>query len=127
MFYDLNKQERLEIVRKINEKILHEINAGKTKFILQHFSNEDTYIRKTAYLAIGKIYKAHKDLHSSILILLNNLFTSENEKVRQTAINAAGEIGIIDFPTIDHLMELGLFDKHHSVRNAVIGSIKKMS
>lgn len=127
MFYDLNKQERLEVVRKINEQILLEINRGKTKFILEHFSNEDTYIRKTAYLAIGKIYKAHKDLHSPILILLNNLFTSENEKVRQTTVNAAGEIGIIDFPPIEHLMEAGLFDEHHSVRNAVIGSIKKMS
>jgi hypothetical protein len=127
MFYDLNKPERLEIVRKINEQILIEINTGKTKFILDHFSDEDTYIRKTAYLAIGKIYKARKELHSSILNLLNKLFISENEKIRQTAINAAGEIGIVDFPPIEHLMESGLFDKHHSVRNAVIGSIKKMS
>ena len=33
---------------------------------------------------------------------------------------------MFDFPPIEHLMEKGLFDEHHSVRNAVIGSIKKM-
>jgi len=31
-----------------------------------------------------------------------------------------------DFGVIEHIMEAGLFDEHHSVRNAVIGSIKKM-
>ena len=46
--------------------------------------------------------------------------------MRQTTINAAGEIGMHDFAPIEHLMEAGLFDKHHSIRNAVFGSIKKM-
>ena len=31
-----------------------------------------------------------------------------------------------DFAPVEYLMEQGLFDEHHSVRNAVIGSIKKM-
>lgn len=58
--------------------------------------------------------------------MLNSLIKSDNEKIRQTVINASGEIGIIDFRTVEILMEEGLFDSHHSVRNAVIGSIKKM-
>jgi hypothetical protein len=29
----------------------------------------------------------------------------DNEKVRQTAVNAAGEIGMYDFDPITHIME----------------------
>ncbi len=50
----------------------------------------------------------------------------ELHHIRQTAINSAGEIGKKEFGKIVHLMDIGLFDKHHTVRNAVIGSIKKM-
>jgi hypothetical protein len=125
-FYDLSKSERIELVNKMNQDILFDLKAAKQKFISAYFSNEDTYIRKTAYLAIGKIYRAEKQLRKGILNLLDHLFRSENEKIRQTVINSAGEIGKFDFDTIDHLMRKGLFDSHHSVRNAVIGSIKKM-
>lgn len=125
-FYDLDKSERNKLVEQINHRIYSELKNGKNKLITGYFSDEDTYIRKTAYLAIGKIHLADKALKKNTLKLLDELFSSENEKVRQTAINAAGEIGKIDFPAIDHLMRKGLFDPHHSVRNAVIGSIKKM-
>jgi hypothetical protein len=56
----------------------------------------------------------------------NTLLASELEKTRQTVINAAGEIGKFHFEKVQHFFDKGLFDKHHSVRNAVIGSIKKM-
>jgi HEAT repeat protein len=125
-FYDLSKQQRVELVEKINEKIISDLRADKNNAILNYFSDEDTYIRKAGYLTIGKIYKNERSLQKKILKLLDHLFSSENEKVRQTTINAAGEIGKIDFVVIDHLMRKGLFDEHHSVRNAVIGSIKKM-
>ncbi len=93
---------------------------------MKYASDEDTYIRKTAYLAIGKIHKANEDLRNKILTELDRLMGNNNEKVRQTAVNGAGEIGMYDFGVIEHIMEKGLFDEHHSVRNAVIGSIKKM-
>ncbi|OFY82328.1 MAG: hypothetical protein A3F72_03400 [Bacteroidetes bacterium RIFCSPLOWO2_12_FULL_35_15] len=126
-FYDLNKQQRQALVEKINENILSDILKDKDDHILDYFSDEDTYIRKTAYLAIGRIYKAHKGLQKNMLHFLNSQIGSKNEKVRQTVINAAGEIGMFDFSAIEQLMKTGLFDEHHSVRNAVIGSIKKMS
>lgn len=63
---------------------------------------------------------------SKIIQLLDNLFKTGNEKVRQTTINAAGEIGIKAFENVEHFFDNGLFDEHHSVRNAVIGSVKKM-
>ena len=126
-FYDLSKEQRVKLVEAINANILLEIKSKKQTHILNYFSDEDTYIRKTAYLAIGKIYKVESSLQVPILDLLKKLLKSDNEKVRQTTVNAAGEIGMKDFEPIAYFMETGLFDKHHSVRNAVIGSIKKMS
>lgn len=125
-FYGLNKEERVLLVEKINNQILTDIQLNAEKKILTYFSDEDTYIRKTAYLAIGKIWKKNENLRPILLDTLNNLFKSANEKVRQTAINAAGEVGILDFETVAHFFDEGLFDPHHIVRNAVIGSVKKM-
>jgi len=125
-FYDLSKEQRVKLVEEINAHILSEIKSKKQTYILNYFSDEDTYIRKTAYLAIGKIYKAEENLRVAVLGLLEKLFKSDNEKVRQTVVNAAGEIGMKDFTPITSFMEQGLFYKHHSVRNAVFGSIKKM-
>ena len=124
-FYDLKKEDRVELVEKISKEIFDELSAGKQEKIVIYFSDEDTYIRKTGYLAIGRIYKANQRLQPRVLKLLDRLAVSENEKVRQTAINAAGEIGMKDFDHVAKFMENGLYDKHHSVRNAVIGSIKK--
>ena len=125
-FYNLSKEQRLKLVEEIHSNILSEVKNKKQVHISSYFSDKDTYIRKTAYLAIGKIYQAESKLQTAILKLLDKLAVSENEKVRQTAVNAAGEIGIKDFEPITKFMEQGLFDPHHSVRNAVIGSIKKM-
>lgn len=125
-FYDLDKEQRFHLVDKINKIILADIQKEKIGDIVTYCSDEDTYIRKTAYQAIGKIYKANPVLQTKILKLLDMLFKSDNEKVRQTAINAAGEIGIKEFESVEHFFDNGLFDEHHSVRNAVIGSIKKM-
>jgi len=125
-FYDLSKEKRVELVDIIQVAILSDISKGKDTAILRYASDEDTYIRKTAYLAIGRIHKANEGLRPKIVKLLDKLLKNDNEKVRQTMVNAAGEIGMYDFDEIAHIMEVGLFDTHHSVRNAVIGSIKKM-
>ena len=125
-FYDLNKEERNERAAQIHADIQADLKAKTQDSILLFYSDEDTYIRKAAYLATGKIYKQHSELRKQILTQLQEVFLSGNEKIRQTTINAAGEIGIIDFGPIESLMEQGLNDVHHSVRNAVIGSVKKM-
>lgn len=125
-YYDLDKIQRIKLVHKINEDILTAITLDLKDTVLNYFSDDDTYIRKAAYLAIGKIYRDHPELQSKLLKQLDKFYESENEKVRQTVINAAGEIGIIEFERVEHFFESGLFDAHHSVRNAVIGSIKKM-
>jgi HEAT repeat protein len=125
-FYDLSKEKRMALVEQMSGIIFSEISAGRLKQLPAYFADEDTYIRKAAYLAIGRIYKANESLQEKILSLLDKLFTSDQEKIRQSCINAAGEIGMLHFDAIAGLMAKGLFDTHHIVRNAVIGSIKKM-
>lgn len=125
-FYNLTKEERIKLVEKISQSLLSDFENKTLNSIFFYFSDEDTYIRKSAYIAVGRIYKSNTTIQQQIIQTLFKLVESDNEKVRQTVINAAGEIGIIDFNVVEKFMEVGLFDEHHSVRNAVIGSIKKM-
>jgi len=125
-FYDLSKQERINVVADISNNIFREIESAKFNKTLLYFSYEDTYIRKSAYLALGRLYLSHKTLQPSIIKMLESLFLQDDFKIRQTVINAAGEIGKVDFAVVQHFFDMGLFDTHHSPRNAVIGSIKKM-
>jgi HEAT repeat protein len=125
-FYDLPKQERADLVMQISDDILEELRSNNLNKTVSYFSDEDTYIRKSAYLSVGRIYAANPKLQSSIIKALNLLLQNENFKVRQTIVNAAGEIGKKDFEVVKHFFDKALFDAHHSVRNAVIGSVKKM-
>lgn len=125
-FYDLNKSERTDVVARIGSDIFSDIVSGKHQMLLQFFSDEDTYIRKSAYLAVGRIFSKNKNLTESILAALHDLFKSTQFEVRQTVVNAAGEIGKSDFEIVQSFFDAGLFDAHHAVRNAVIGSMKKM-
>lgn len=125
-FYDLNKQERLALVAEIGSNILTEMGTADFKNTIRYFSDEDTYIRKSGYLSIGKIYLGKPALLPKIISSLEKLLLSADFKIRQTVINAAGEIGKTNFESVQHFFDKGLFDEHHSPRNAVIGSIKKM-
>lgn len=125
-FYDLTKRQRVDVVQELTAGILNDLRSGKEKNILNYFSDADTYIRKNGYLSIGKIYKMYPDLQQGIFKLLKHLLHSDNAYVRQTTVNAAGEIGIQDFTLVECFFDTALFDPHHSVRNAVIGSVKKM-
>jgi HEAT repeat protein len=125
-FYDLHKEERAETVRQISDDLLKELRAAKSKKTIAYAGDEDTYIRKAAYLSLGRIYLAQPELRAGMIRLIDELLAHPSFKVRQTAINAAGEIGKSDFRIVQHIFDKGLFDEHHSPRNAVIGSIKKM-
>ena len=125
-FYDLPKQERVDVVAKISSDISGEIESGKFKNTFSYFSDGDTYIRKSAYLSVGRLYFSNKVVQPKIIQMLDLLLAQDNFKIRQTVINAAGEIGKKDFGVVQHFFDKGLFDAHHSPRNAVIGSVKKM-
>lgn len=125
-FYDLSKSERTNLVAGITTNILSDLRKSELKNIITYFQNDDTYVRKSAYLSIGKIYFTDKNLKVKIIKVLNKLLPNGDFRMRQTVINAAGEIGKKDFDIVQHFFDAGLFDKHHSPRNAVIGSVKKM-
>ncbi|MFY8033791.1 MAG: HEAT repeat domain-containing protein [Flexibacteraceae bacterium] len=125
-FYDLPKPEREALVKTMELTLVSEFEAGLTTAMLQYFSDDDTYIRKAAYIIIGRLFLKNASLQNTILNSLNSLFIHDDFKVRQTVINAAGEIGKHNFQIVQLYFDNGLFDIHHSPRNAVIGSIKKM-
>lgn len=125
-FYDLSKTERETLAQAIFHNLANDINNRAVSHFIQYFSDEDTYIRKAAYLAVGKLHKNGVIQASIIVSMLQNLLSNEDFKIRQTVINAAGEIGKSDFAIVQSFFDTALFDVHHSVRNAVIGSVKKM-
>lgn len=124
-FYSLSKQDRIKRVLKLSAEILQDIKRGRQTNIVRYFADEDTYIRKNAYIATGRIYFSHENLCRSIMKILDRLSEHSNPKIRQTVVNSAGEIAMKDFSVAEHFFDRGLFDVHHSVRNAVIGSMKK--
>jgi len=126
LFYDLSKEERALLVKKIEEDILKGLQSKQPAQIITWFADEDTCKRKAAYLGTGRIYFSNRHLQPPVIQLLGNLLQHDDFKVRQSVINVAGEIGKKDFETVLHFFDTGLFDAHHAPRNAVIGSIKKM-
>lgn len=125
-YYDLSKEERTSVVAEMSALIHSEILSQKYENIYNYFDDVDTYIRKNAYLIISKIFSENTHLQDTIVLLLEVLLKEESYYIRQTVINAAGEIGKRNFEIVQHFFDTGLFDKHHTPRNAVIGSIKKM-
>jgi HEAT repeat protein len=125
-FYDLSKAQRANLVTQIQAEILSGIQKNNLDSVFQYFSDEDTYVRKSGYLAIGKIYVENSSLQKKITTTLGKLLDENHHHIRQTVLNAAGEIGKKDFEVVESFFDRGLFDEHHTVRNAVIGSIKKM-
>lgn len=125
-FYDLDKEAREKLVKKIASDISIDIKADKANRIKVYAADTDTYIRKIAYQAIGRLYKSEKPLWGKILAMLKELYENDDEKIRQTMAYSLGEIGKFDADSILDMLEKALYDEHHKVRNAVIGSLKQM-
>jgi len=125
-FYDLDKEARTKLVNKIEGDVFDGIKTGKINRINNYAADKDTYIRKTVYQAIGKLYRSEKSLRIKILAMLEQLYENDDAKIRQTMAYALGEIGKSDADSILDMLEKALHDKHHKVRNAVIGSLKQM-
>lgn len=124
--YDLPKDKRIQLVKKIEQEIQENLEKYTTFSLQKYFSDEDTHIRKTAYLTVGKIYFTHQNLKQEIFNILEKLFQNDDEKIRQTVVNALGEIGKKEAEPALKVFEQAILDNHHIVRNAVIGSLKKM-
>lgn len=126
-FYDMEKEARAALYASIKNDIADALCTGNSNALTTYFSDADTYIRKAGYLAVGRIYHETENAQLPVISSLNLLLHNNDFRIRQTVINAAGEIGRKDFSVVQHFFDQGLFDAHHSPRNAVIGSIKKMA
>lgn len=124
-FYDLSKEERKQKYEAIQDALYKSIQNNDLKEIEPLFDDRDTYIRKAAYLAVGKIYFSEPKILNHILGCLSNLFHNKSERVRQTVIYSCGEIAINNFECVKEFFDKGMVDSHHSVRNAVVGAMKK--
>ena len=125
-YYDLSKEEREILKKTIEDTVLSDFRTNEHKGILSYSTDDDTYIRKNVYLAIGRLYKNVPEFRSSIISILDILFHNTNEKVRQTVVYALGEIGKIDFDDTREIFGKALTDGHHSVLNAVTGALKQL-
>jgi len=123
-FYDLSDEERILKKEEIAGVILRSVTDNLPAIILPFFNDEDTYIRKAAYQAVSKLYQDNVTLREPLILWLIGLQENEQENVRQTVVYAAGEIAAKDFPVVEAILEKGLVDAHHSVRNAVTGGLK---
>ena len=123
-YNDLSKEEREQYKSLIENTIISSIKSNMTKEAMPFLSNNDTYVRKVAYQSIGNLYKQNKEIRPLLVAWLDQLYGNTDEKVRQTIIYACGEIAVIDFTAIEKQLTKGMYDPHHSVRNAFIGSLK---
>jgi HEAT repeat protein len=123
-FYDLPKEDRMRLIAEMESRIVQGLQIQDSQALLAYASDRDTYIRKQAYTILGKLYQQKGRVQPRILQVVEEMLTNDNAKVRQTAIYALGEIG--DFEKITPLLERGLIDPHHTVRNAVIGALKQL-
>jgi hypothetical protein len=82
-----------EIAGKTSDDILADIDKNSTTRITAYFNDDDTFIRKAAYIAVGNIVRADDKKLIDVLNILDELFSHDDYHVRQTVINAAGEIG----------------------------------
>ena len=125
-FYDLPKAKQLKLVEQIESEIFADLQTGNDSYLLKYVGDSDTYIRKTAYLKIAKIYKNDQPLRSNIISRLKAMYDNDDERIRQTVAYTLGEIGKVDAPAVLTLLERALHDSHHKVRNGVIGALKQM-
>src|SRR5215210_8080198 len=109
-FYNLTKEERVKKVQQIHDELRTALKNNKPSKIVPYFSDEDTYIRKAAYQSIGKLFNQEPELRGKITSTLEKMLLEKSANIRQTAINAAGEIGMSHFGTVEFLFDRGLFD-----------------
>ena len=125
-FYDLSKPERQKLVQKIEGDCVVALQSGGFKTIEHYAIDSDTYIRKTTYSILGRIYRDHQELRNSVFKVINFLIQHKDEKARQTAVYTLGEIGKTDPDKVFDLLDQALTDEHHSVRDAVTGALKQL-
>ena len=124
-YYDLAADERKNIYSKMETEITMAFKSNRVSVLFKYFSDADTYIRRNCALITGRLYSGQPELKQNIPGCMKTLTRDENEKVRQTAAACLGEMGRTDGAALDILGKL-LGDPVSSVRNAVVGALKRI-
>ncbi len=85
-FYNLTKAERKKEVNAIESALRNAIDMDQLSNMIRYFSDPDTYIRRSAYLAIGRICKSDVNLLPKVIKTLENLNSHGDFKVRLTLL-----------------------------------------
>lgn len=125
-YYDLPVIERQALGLKINEQVSTSIDDSGLASIIEYAAAPDTYIRKLVYQSLGGLYRAEPGRREKIVTLIRALCSHHDEKARQTAVYAMGELGKDEPALAGELLKLALEDSHHKVRNGVAGALKQM-
>lgn len=137
-YYDLSKDERQNFVQNMEEELTSDLENDEMDKIIMYSSDNDVYIRKNVSNILGKIYRGQKTKNKEIsfenqeifkekiIQTIGVLLKNNDERVRQTAVYLAGEIGKKDADVVFNFLETALKDPHHKVRNAVMSSLKVM-
>lgn len=124
-FYDLNKEQRQLKYLEIQDLVEQWIECDDLSSLVGLFNDDDTYIRKAGYLAIGKIYQQNPALRIKLIAILEELLVDNSPLVSQSVIQGAGEIAKKDFLAVEAIFIKGLDIPSHFSRNALTGALKK--
>lgn len=125
-FYNLSKKEREKLIQKMKSEIENDIINGNCQVFKKYASDNDTYIRKNAYLIVGRLYRREQNLREIILNFLKSLYQEEDQKVKETVIYTLGEIGKEEADDVLELFEEALNDKSLIKKNSITGALKQM-
>ena len=125
-FYDLSKSERAALVERIHHEVESSLRRGSIGPLREYAASRDTYVRRHAYVTVGRLFREDLSLRSRIVEVLRHLSADENEYVRQTAVYAWGEVGKQDPDLAIVEIESAVHDSSHVVRNGAIGALKQM-
>ncbi|MGQ4871081.1 MAG: HEAT repeat domain-containing protein [Candidatus Thorarchaeota archaeon] len=125
-FYDLSKSERAALVERIRHEIESSLRHGSIGPLREYAASRDTYVRRHAYVTVGRLFREEPSLRSTIVEVLRHLSADENEHVRQTAVYAWGEVGKQDPDLAIAEIERAVQDSSHVVRNGAVGALKQM-
>nr|MDO8116659.1 HEAT repeat domain-containing protein [Candidatus Sigynarchaeota archaeon] len=126
-FYDLPKKEREELVSKMGEQLFEELAAGAVTRTREYFNDDDTYMRKNAYLIVARIFSGHPGLRDSILKVIEECMHDDRHPfIQQSAVYVLGEIGRSKTFNVLPLLKMVLDDIGLPVKNALVGALKRM-
>ncbi len=82
-FYDLSIENRRKLVLKIEREVARDLEAEEVGRVVRYASSSDTYVRRSLYFVLGRLYRDRAETRSSIWRTLEKLSEHADEQVRQ--------------------------------------------